>query len=194
MTMDDNDLTTEEAMLVEKPAPPDRKQSTSAAKPKATGKAWRNLVETLHPDKRKKRRVREFDSIMRREIENPITEEQDEEWRTILSDEDEGAYLGILPRFIRGRAADDGNWSAALNWIVPEESSVYSPTSAAKKAGKEDIGGAQDNLSLGSALACIEPEEAEEEITALPVYVVPQQQLPEKTQPKKLRKAKSMLL
>jgi hypothetical protein len=55
---------------------------TTIKQKKNTPKAWRKVIEALHPSQRKRRRVQEFDAIIRREIDNPVGVDVEEaRWR-----------------------------------------------------------------------------------------------------------------
>lgn len=59
-------------------------------------KAWTKLVGTIRPSERKKRRAKEFDAIMRREIEQPVGDNTEpQRWRTEVAEVVELAREGF---------------------------------------------------------------------------------------------------
>lgn len=181
--------------MVEKPSPTKTAQSAPSPTKSMRGTAWRKVVETLRPAERKKRRAKEFDAMMRREIDNPIGGYEETNWRTVFNDGEVHTYTAITHREVDGSAEDStmGNWTAVLGRVSAEDvatSSVGSPESEAN----DDV---CETMSLWSALACTAPEDGEDgdEITALPPFRAQERyETPEKKGKKKLKKAKSMPL
>ncbi|KAF2822327.1 hypothetical protein CC86DRAFT_77506 [Ophiobolus disseminans] len=186
------------AILVEKPSP---KNSTLPNAPVAatlSKKAWRKVVETLRPGERKRRRAKELDEMMRREINNPIG---DMEASSVKSEGDVQDYHTMARRQFVGPAEDAQaeNWSSALEEMssvekMPSQASGDGSSCETAQTAKNN---ACDSMSLWSALEYTEPAEgeAEDEITALPSFPSDlRQQTLVKKERKRLRKSKSTMM
>jgi hypothetical protein len=71
-------------MLGETPLPDNEPPLNDLAKVTMSVRAWRKVVETIHPSDRKKRIAREVDTMMREEINNPIGEIRAIIWSTAV--------------------------------------------------------------------------------------------------------------
>jgi hypothetical protein len=87
-------------------------------------KAWRSTIETLRPGEKKKRRAREFDIVMRREMENPVGLTRDVSWATMLGGT-QGMNCVTVTDFISeagwSESEDEGNLVVGLGNIKEEE-------------------------------------------------------------------------
>lgn len=187
-------------------------RADSGTKAPMRKKAWIKVTEALRPAEKRKRRAREFDTIMRREIGNPIRDVEIAERHAAESEGDLQDYQSMVPAEPSSPLASPrtGNWGSALGHMVEREapsgdmdnaeqlsettsesSSIMSTIEEEAIWDRHDAGG---GLSLLEALT-IEPAQGEEddEITALPEFPVHQQtQTLMKKERKRLRKTKSM--
>lgn len=184
--------------MVEKPSPTKTVQSAPDPNKSIRGIAWRKVVETLRPGERKRRRAKEFDTIMRREIEYPICGSEEADWRTVMSDGEASSYTALMRGAEEKAAAHwtSGNWTTVLGRVAAED--VRGSDAGSVYSLESDVNdNACDTMSLWSALACTRPEDGEggDEITALPPFQAHQQDPTAKeTKDKKVKKAKSMPL
>lgn len=184
-------LTARAAIMVEKAL---STKATSTPKQSMRGTAWRKLVETLRTAERKKRRVKDFDTIMRRGIDNPIAGYEETEMQTVFSDGEVHTYTAITHR-PDDDSAPQGNWMVVLDRVVAEDAEVsVEDASSTEAPGSEAVEDACETMSLFSALAYTGPEDWEEEgITALPTFRPEEHEASETTRKKVLKKAKSTL-
>jgi len=196
-------LTSGVATLVEKPLPKDKPLPHVPTAETVRKKAWRKMVETLRPEERRKRIAKEFDAMMRREIDNPIGDTELADWCTVRSEGEAQDYDAKRRAEIREivnsvRHCGSGNWSSALREAEdvgdsPNESSTSVVFDQQERDAEDDA--TCDAMSLRSALERLAPSPKEDEITALPS--IPSHlrgQTMTTKERNKLRKAKSMMV
>lgn len=105
-------------------------------------RAWRKFYEKLRPSEAKKRRAREFDAIMKREIFNPIDYNPDEAaWRREMAaaerEEKEKAAWSREISPLDGDEKEEFSLQDALDYVQPQEEEDDKEED--KKEDEEDI-------------------------------------------------------
>jgi hypothetical protein len=113
-------------------------------------RAWRNVVETIHPSDRKKRIAREVDTMMREEINNPIGEIGATIWSTAVSearvrDRDECMKSNMMssPGVLDNAEEESDDYITALPSILAHQLGQTPPKKRGKTLTKRKVRGSK---------------------------------------------------